>query len=298
MKAKKIPSQSEFNKKSRNDKIKIVQQLSNRANTRLMEMEKNKRTNNIAYQKAKMDNEDSGRIANRYSRSSHYEDDNLITQAFKKVSSFLQLQFSTLSGVKKQVRNDIDKFIERGDIKKYSIDNLSDKEKVYAVQYMATLSNRRLKALEKAGIKGFAYANAQLFNEEQGREKNRFYRGSKFKDDALYKQFENEQFFLRSKTSTPQGYNSEIVGRLNNFREKGIQIEKDEEEEFLEFLSSKQFESLKQYRDSNQTLKDFQEARHEGVEIGEINDAFNDYKNQDLSDDELQERIKVAKWLR
>jgi hypothetical protein len=176
---------------------------------------------------------------------------------------------------------------------------MSPQEQRYASKYIAQASNKKIKDLEKNNITQYAYGLAETYNKAEGRKNNSFYRGINFTNNEELKQhLDNMIHFYNAKTSTPQGYKESIQTRLDAFREKGVIIPKDREYEFFQFLSSNEFKKMGSRIDSKQVASTFNEARNLGQDIEEINQAFRDFLDTDMTFDQVQEKLGTAKWMK
>lgn len=270
--------------------------MAKRANVRISLLEQSGIVNK-SYYDAKDYNFDKGKLKNRFYEGINYNSNDEAKQAYTALTNLLSDQGSTLGGIEKGIQNKVQQLTESGnfDFKKFS--SMSEKEKIYASKEASKQANKQLKDLEQAGVTKFAYEVAGQYNEAKGREKNRFYTGGKFKNEKdIEIHIQNIGVFLNSKTATPRSYIDVIVNRLNSFREKGLVIADKDEQNFLDFLSSKQFDVMKQYADSNQIIETFVEARDSGEDVKAIQDQFQTFINTNLTFDEVQEKLKVAKW--
>jgi hypothetical protein len=213
------------------------------------------------------------------------------------LSNFLNNKASTLGGVKQQVIAKVKEIEQKGNFDFNALKGMSKQEKVYVAQYLATENNRQISALEKEGIQTPATREAAHYNEATGRKKNRFYRGSNFvTTEDLNIHLQEEMRFHNAKTNTLEGFNNMNDSRLEKFRKMGIDIPKGKEQEFFDFLASEQFKKMGANDDSKQIAKTYYKARKAGHDVTEINEAFSDYLNKNLSLDEVQERLHIAEW--
>jgi len=273
-----------------------LKKMAKRANVRASLLEESGIVN-TAYFQAQDYNFTKGKLKNRFYEGTKYESEKDTKKAYEALSNFLSDKASTLGGVESQVQSKVQQLIENGnfDYKKFS--GMSEKEKTYASKEVSKIANKQLKDLEKEHLTKFAYEVAGHYNEATGRAKNRFYTGCKFKKEKdIEIHLQNVEAFLKSKTATPEGYKQISIDRLNAFREKGIDIPKGKEKEFYDFLSSEQFKSLGKYADSNQVIETYVDARNAGVDADMINNEFINFMNEDLTFDEVQEKLHVAKW--
>lgn len=294
--AKKVLSEKQFKRLSFNQQINEVASMSKIMNTRRSLLESKGELNEV-YQRSSSFLQEQGK--NKYYQGKKYTQDEVL-KTFQHLSDVMTDKRSTLSGVKNSIadtinniRNNNNGMIQFADIK-----NFTEQEKLYTHQMLAKESNQKLGKLEKQGLETNAYKTAGYFNEETGRNKNRFYRGKKFKNNnELNIQIQNEMIFLNSPTSTKEGYNEQIIGRIKLFKEHGVNIPKNKEQDFIDFLSSQQFKALKKYGDSGQVAEIFAVARNKGKDVDEINREFTKYMNGEIEIDEVEENLGTAPWL-
>lgn len=293
-KAKEIINIDDILKLSFDEQIKKAKAFSKRANVRLKLIEDNKLTNNQAYNQAKKDNE--GRKKVRYYEGIKYNDKEEVKKALINVVNFLNNDKSTLTGVKKDIQSRAK--ATPLESQKYGYNNLSKlsiKELSYVSRDMAKKSNTRLAILDKKGIDYYAYEKAMVYNVKQkGREKNRFYTGTKFKNkNEVIQQILHMKEFLQSKSSTLRGLKSIHHDRVESFRKKGLKIKKKDERHFIDFLKSN---ILSKALDSGQVLNTFVDALNKGEEVEKINKEFQNFLDGNITIDVVQERLHVAEW--
>jgi hypothetical protein len=297
LKKKQSLNKRQFNSLSQEQQAKELKKMAKRANVRASLLEETG-IQNQAYFEAQDYNFGQGRIKNRFSEGTkQYKTKKDIQEAYSALSNFLNDKKSTLGGIKDEVQTKVKTLIQNGQFDYETVKTMSDKEILYATQEASKQANKQLRRLEKEGLTKFAYEVADHYNQATGRPKNRFYQGTKFKNikDAIT-HIQNVGHFLNSKTATPEGYKQIAVDRLNRFREKGINIPKGKEKEFYDFLSSEQFKNLGKYADSNQVIETYVDARNAGIDADMINREFGDFMNTDMTFDEVQEKLNVAKW--
>lgn len=293
-KAKKLDlDMKSFSKLNFEEQIKTVQRLNKRANVRLTALEHKNETKSLAYTNAQYFNEGTGRPRNRYYEGRNYDNPQQLKNTFKSVYNFLNAKESTLTGIKQHTRNHYDYG---------TLSNMTSKQKDYAISKLGRKANRLLKKLEEAGRTKFAYKTAMHYNEATGRKNNRFYTGSKFKSEQDKNiHLQNINYFLQSETSTLEGLQAIYDRRLNAFRKKEVNgkklnIPEGMEEEFMYFLESKQFKSLKGKEASNQVVAAFVDARNAGIDIDEINTAFEKIVSSNKNLAEVKEELHIAEW--
>jgi hypothetical protein len=283
---------------SKTQQVKELKKMTKRANVRLSLLEE-KDTITLAYRQAYQYNLENDRDNNRFYEGTKYTSKQDIEQAYKAVTSFLDNKSSTLKGIQENVKDIIDNMTNNNYIDNRIINKMSPQEQRYASKYIAQASNKKIKDLEKNNITQYAYGLAETYNKAEGRKNNSFYRGINFTNNEELKQhLDNMIHFYNAKTSTPQGYKESIQTRLDAFREKGVIIPKDREYEFFQFLSSNEFKKMGSRIDSKQVASTFNEARNLGQDIEEINQAFRDFLDTDMTFDQVQEKLGTAKWMK
>lgn len=294
-KAKEI-NRKTFNTLSYNDKVNELRKMAKRANVRSALLEDTKQYNEV-YKQAENYNKQQGREKNRFYEGKKYNSQKEINDSFTALSNFLNNKLSTLGGIEKEVSTKIETLIDKGQFDYKTLNELTDKEKIYASKKMASLANKRLRNLEDNGIDYYAYANAKHYNEASGRNKNRFYRGGKFKNDRdLNIHIQNMGKFLNARSSTIEGIEQSYNNRINTFRNKGVNIPIGKEKEFFDFLSSQQFKALAKYADSDQIAETYANARNKDIDVDLINEGFTKFMNDEMSWDQVQEFLHIAKW--
>ena len=160
-------------------------------------------------------------------------------------------------------------------------------------------ANSALSRLEKSGYKRWAYTRAINFTDtEYGT--TRFTSSNKYLADiddiALNLSYASK--FLNYDTRTISGQKHVDKEVLNTFRGKGIVIPKDQEDAFLDFISSDDFQTLKQsYRGSGDFIIDLvtmttQESLT--FDFNEFADKINELiNNTNMKYDEVLEKFGV-----
>lgn len=296
MKKKSTMTASKFNKLSLTQQAKELKKMTKRANVRLSLLEE-KDSITLAYRQAYQYNLVKDRESNRFYEGTKYKTAEEIKQAYNAVSNFLGNKSSTLQGIQDNVKDIVNDMVKHNNIDESVIKKMNPQEKRYAAKYIAQASNKKITDLEKNNITQYAYGLADTYNKADGRDKNRFYRGIKFdNDEKMKEQLDNMIHFYNAKTSTPQGYNESVKSRLDAFREKGVNIPKDKEYEFFQFLGSNEFKKLGARVSSNQVVSTFNEARNIGQDVEDINNLFKEFLDTDMTFDQVQERLNVAPW--
>jgi len=296
MKLKNTITERKFLSLSDEQQTQELKKLTKRANVRLSLLEE-KDTINLAYRQAYQFNINEDREKNRFSEKSRYKDKEEKLKTFEAVSSFLKHQSSTLKGVEIDVKTKIKDMTKQGQIDTTVIKKMSKQEQKYAVKYISELSNKKLEKLEKAKITQYAYGMADYYNNPSNdkSKKNRFDNKAK-KGAEIGIQLDNMIHFYNAPTSTKKGYNDTIKKRLNAFEEKGVLVPKRREKEFFDFLSAEEFTKMGERASSDQVIETFNEARDSGLSAKAIMKKFHEYLDTNMTIDQLQEKLGVAKW--
>ena len=295
MKKVKNKSFSQFKRMSKERQLKEIGSMTKRANVRMKLLEDNKIHNGILEQTKEILT-NMGRTNGKFYEGKKYKDEQELFNVFNLVNNFLKNAQSTLTGVKEKIQKE---FKDYKNITPDKINKLSDKELSYISQKESKKADRNLNKLEKAGFTKYANSQAEYMNKSEGQDKNRFYTGTKFMDrNEMLIHIRNVMKFNSMKSSTIKGYKEMENEKINILRSKGLDITKEVTPDFLQFISSGEYKEFKKRMDSEQLMEDFIEARKKGVEVPEIMTAFQDYQNNKLTYDKVQERIKTAKFLK
>lgn len=112
---------------------------------------------------------------------------------------------------------------KKNTLTKRQFNALPQEQQAKELKKMAKRANVRASLLEETGIQNQAYYNAQDYNFEQGRIKNRFSEGTKqykTKDD-IQDAFSALSNFLNDKKSTLGGVKSEVQNKVKDLIQKG-----------------------------------------------------------------------------
>ena len=159
-------------------------------------------------------------------------------------------------------------------------------------------ANAALSRLEKTGFKRWAYTRATSFTESEYGTKRFTTAKSKLEDVAdVADNLRHASKFLKYKTATVSGQRLVDKEILQAFRDKGITIDKSQEEAFLDFISSDDFEMLKKFhRDSGDFIVDMIEMTTQQNLTVDFNDFANTISkviNNSLSYDKALEDYGV-----
>lgn len=155
-------------------------------------------------------------------------------------------------------------------------------------------ANSALSRLEKAGITRWSYDRAISYTESEFG-MNRFTASKSKLPEIVDLQINIQELskFLSSKSSTIRGNKAIDLKILNAFREKGIKIPKNEEVEFLDLISSDDFETLKKsYVDSGTIMAELVDLTNDyKVSISDISSAFSKVVKGDVTYDVALEEL-------
>lgn len=288
---------NDFLKQSTQEKINTLKALTKRANVRLKYMEDIGLTNDRVYQETKIVNEDNGRFNNRFYQGGKYKDEKEIDQAFKNVNKFLESNGSTISGITKDIKSNISKQLELdGKISVDYIESLSNKEKRIVNNVVSDIANERLKDLREKDINSKARALAEQFNKENGMKTKRFSKRKKMSKNDLEKNIQEAISFINSRGSMANKVIETRNKTIETFRSKGVKISDENIDTFFDFLASERFSKMKKYMGSEQIVETFTNALDNKEEVDNINKAFDEYQNGEMTYDELQEILNIAPW--
>lgn len=159
-----------------------------------------------------------------------------------------------------------------GDVGQKALEELIERNKA-----LAKVANNRLSRLEKAGFTRYAYDRAISYTDSEFG-MNRFTTSREKLPDIVDLQINIQEMskFLDSPASTVKGNRAIDMSIVNSFRNKGIDIPKGKENEFLDLIASDEFETLKKtYVDSSVIVNDLVElTSNYGVSIEDIYTAF------------------------
>lgn len=161
--------------------------------------------------------------------------------------------------------------------KAYLGDESAYNELVERNKALVKRANSALARLEKAGITRWSYDRAISYTESEFGMKRFTASKSKLPEIVdLQINIQELSKFLSSKSSTIRGNKAIDLKILNAFRDKGINIPKNEEAEFLDLIASDDFERLKKsYVDSGTIMAELVDLTNDyKVSISDISSAF------------------------
>lgn len=276
-----------FNKLSQIDKVKEVQKLSKRANERLRSQErKNLRTS--AYYSAKgFATEEQGK--NYFYQGKKYVDESILNDTYKELTKYLSnTNQSTIRGIKTLKKQEEQRKII---FDKDYFATTSKKDKIKEMQRLSKNANKKLRELEKNGMIKNAYEVATEYTKQNNNSK-RFYTGLHWQNEhSLNLGLKEVNRFLSSVTSTPSGYNLLYNETLERFRNKGIDIQEDNEKEFFDFLKSDTYKKLQGYGDSGTFIEDFVKALNKKISAKDIEEDFKEFMKTNKTIDYFEEKV-------
>lgn len=161
---------------------------------------------------------------------------------------------------------------------------------------LAKRANSALARLEKAGFTRYAYDRAISYTESEFG-MNRF-TASRQKlpwIEDLQINIQEMSTFLSSKSSTISGNKAIDKSIVDAFKEKGVNIPKGQENEFIDLISSDDFETLKKtYVDSGTIIMDMVRLTNDSdykVSISDIQNAFSKVVDNQLTYDVALEEL-------
>lgn len=156
---------------------------------------------------------------------------------------------------------------------KYRHQAAQDIDKLYT--RLANITNKRLRALEKAGYAYYAYDRLQgylsaAYIGKRKRVPTRLLQSTHEKYDTLLELIT----FLQSESSTPAGQVNIRQRRLASFREHGLNISDDDAPKFLDWLGSATWNGITKLIGSDVIIDDINALFQEGNHISQIIEAF------------------------
>lgn len=276
-----------FEKMSPQEQAKEVAKLAKRANSR-MRLQEQKDLKSQSYYSAK------GYLSEELGRNYFYQgtkyDKEQLSNTYKELTNYLNDKNSTIRGLR-ETRKEQAKTYD----KEY-FQTTPKQEKVKEMQSLAKRANARLRTLEQKGYTKNAYEVATEYT-QKARGSNRFYTGENWKNQhSLNASIQEVNRFLNSVTSTPSGYDKLYNRTIEAFRENGVDVQKRQEQEFFEFLSSDLFKKMSGYGDSGVFVETFVDAMNEGVTTEEIKKGFNEFLTTTKTIDYFQEKWNIEKY--
>ena len=142
-------------------------------------------------------------------------------------------------------------------------------------------ANNRMSDLRKAGFETAALRRAEYYLQESGVKGKGFRTGKKLDLDTVTENLEQVSQFLNFQTSTISGERKRRADILNGLRDCGINIDKKDEQQFLDFLESDAWSEFK-YISSGKILEEAAEKISAGASMQDLKDAYERYQSGEL----------------
>ena len=142
-------------------------------------------------------------------------------------------------------------------------------------------ANNRMSDLRKAGFETAALRRAEYYLQESGVKGKGFRTGKKMDLDTVTENLEQVSQFLNFQTSTISGERKRRADILNGLRDYGINIDKKDEQQFLDFLESDAWSEFK-YISSGKILEEAAEKISAGASMQDLKDAYERYQSGEL----------------
>lgn len=142
-------------------------------------------------------------------------------------------------------------------------------------------ANNRMSDLRKAGFETAALRRAEYYLQESGVKGKGFRTGKKLDLDTVTENLEQVSQFLNFQTSTISGERKRRADILNGLRDYGINIDKKDEQQFLDFLESDAWSEFK-YISSGKILEEAAEKISAGASMQDLKDAYERYQSGEL----------------
>lgn len=272
----------DLRKMTRQEKIQTAKELSKRANVRLQSLQANKYDIDIKTQKYL---ENKG-VNNKFYRGSSYNSTKELNQTLKQLQTFLTAPTSSVQSQKKTKPRAIQS-ISVADIKTTPKEDLGE-----IARRMAIKANARIRTLEKKGVQHYAIAGAKQYTGDSGK----FYTGRKFATQKeLQLHIQELEKFLNAKSSTIKGL-TEINDRRIEVLQTKYNLQNKDKAKFTEFLQSAQFKDMRGKYTSDFIFDNTARALEQGTTLEQIMSDYNTYIQQDLTPDQIQQKMKTEKW--
>lgn len=157
---------------------------------------------------------------------------------------------------------------------------------------VAAAANSRLAKLEKVHARDqWEYGRVKEFFASQGREKNRFLKGTKRSDASIRQEWDSMIAFLSSPETTLEGYRiAELQRRFDKSKNKmNVEVTEDNYKDLYRFLTSNIYnKNLRQQVASDQVIEDFSSKLNDrGIEFEDILDEYQDFLDGYITEEEL-----------
>lgn len=171
-----------------------------------------------------------------------------------------------------------------------SIKSMNEEQQQQIYYTLAKRANQRFRDIEKKSklSSGAVHKAKKFLDNNYGR--TTFKQSKNLTGIELKENLKALETFFKSKTATAKGIRLIEKEHINTFKKKGIYIK--DKEKFFQFLSSQQFKTLSKYADSDQIIEDFTNAFDEGFSIDEIMQGYEEFLNNELTFEQVEERRK------
>ena len=157
---------------------------------------------------------------------------------------------------------------------------------------VAAAANSRLAKLEKVHARDqWEYGRVKEFFASQGREKNRFLKGTKRSDASIRQEWDTMIAFLTSPETTLEGYRiAEMQRRFDKSKNKiNGEVTEDNYKDLYRFLTSNIYKKdLRKQVESDQIIDDFiSKLNDSGIEFEDILEEYEDFLDGYITEEEL-----------
>lgn len=173
-----------------------------------------------------------------------------------------------------------------------TIKKMSEEQQQQVYYTLAKRANQRFRDIEnKSKLTSGAINKAKSYlNQAYGRDT--FIQTKKMQGLELKENLKALEVFYTSKTATATGIKKVRRQHVQAFKDKGIDIK--DTKKFFQFLSSQQFKTLSKYADSDQIIEDFVSADSEGFTLDQIMKGYEEFLNNDMTFEQVEERRKKS----
>lgn len=163
---------------------------------------------------------------------------------------------------------------------------------------VAQAANSRLAKLEKIHARDqWGYGRVKEFFASQGREKNRFLKGTKRSDASIRQEWDTMVAFLNAPETTLEGYRiAELQRRFDKSKNKiEGEVTEDNYKDLYRFLTSKTYKkNLRKQVASDQIIDDFISKLHDsGIEFEDIMEEYEEFLDGYITEEELFHKTRT-----
>lgn len=273
--------------------LKEVQRLSNVANTRLREQEKNNMKNAIYYDTLKRLS-DMGYDNAKFYRGSKYDNNKQLIKQYEVLQSYINDPTSTKRGIKEQLDFEV--------YDRTKMEHMSRIELEQQLLKQSKKANARMYRIEKAGLdEGRATGQAKAMLEQSGRKRFSVSPNviKNMSDEELKLYLQQASTFNNSKTSTIRGIKEQNKLTTQALAKLGIHAPEGKEDMFYNYLNSQQGKALKKRASSEQVIDTIARVMEQGYSIEDINANVTAFLTDNtMTFDEFQERFEKVQWFK